>query len=68
MYRINVRGNAGRKCAFCKYWKDPENLAISPREPEIGLWECDGNMKNECEKRNTIKMATDFCLKFETKL
>ena len=37
-------------CFFCKYWNDPENLAISPREPEMGLWECDRNMKSECEK------------------
>ncbi len=68
MYRINVRGNSGRKCAFCKYWNDPDNLAISPREPEIGLWDCNRDVKSECAKRNTIKMATDFCLKFETKL
>ena len=68
MYRINVRGNSGRKCAFCKYWNDPDNLAISPREPELGLWEFNRDMKSECEEKECIKMATDCCMKFELKL
>lgn len=30
-----------KKCAFCKYWYDPTNSAISPRSPKINLWEYD---------------------------
>ena len=54
MYRINVRGNSGRKYAFCKHWNDPENIAISPREPELGLWEFNRDMKSECESYDDL--------------
>lgn len=68
MYRTNIRTKSGRKCAFCKHWNDPDNIAINPREPEIGLWEFNRDMKSECMERDCVKMATDFCLKFESKL
>lgn len=28
-----------RKCAFCKYWYDPTNSNISPKSPNMGVWQ-----------------------------
>lgn len=51
-----------KKCAFCKYWYDPANSAITPKAPNIGLWEIkDINQKNLCLKKNIPMSANAFC-------
>lgn len=59
-----------KKCAFCKYWYDPINSAISPKSPKIGLWEIkDVNQKCICTKKNISMPANGFCSQdFESKL
>lgn len=37
-------------CAFCKYWYDPSNSAIYPKNPLTGLWEYEREAKNLCTK------------------
>lgn len=40
MPTFNVK--SGQKlCAFCKYWNDPGNSAISPKLHAVGIWEYD---------------------------
>lgn len=62
--------NNSRKCAFCKYWYDPTNSAISPKAPNIGLWEIKNpNQKNLCTKRNIQMSSYASCGKlYECKL
>ena len=67
MYRINVRGNAGRKCAFCKYWYDPTNAYINPRNPRMNLWELDSNATCICIQKNIKLPASSVCSKYECK-
>lgn len=66
MMRIDVRHC--RKCAFCKYWYDPTNSAISPKYPQRGIWEYDHRAKKKCLKTNMEKTAASFCSKYEPKL
>lgn len=57
-----------KKCAFCKYWYDPTNSAISPRSPKINLWEYDEKAKMKCLQKNYDMKASAFCGKYECKL
>ena len=59
-----------KKCAICKHWYDPTNSAISPRAPQIGLWEIkDTNQKSTCLITNLQMSANAFCSRnFEKKL
>lgn len=57
-----------KKCAFCKYWYDPTNSAIEPRNSRINMWTVDENAKRTCTKLNVEKSATAFCGKYECKL
>ena len=57
-----------KKCAFCKHWYDPTNSAISPRSPQINLWEYEENMKKKCLQKNYDMKASAFCGKYECKL
>ena len=57
-----------KKCAFCKYWYDPTNSAISPRSPKINLWEYDDKCKKKCLQKNYDMSANAFCGKYECKL
>lgn len=51
-----------KKCAFCKYWYDPANSAIAPRDPKIGLWEIKNiNQKSFCTKKSIPMIANAFC-------
>lgn len=65
---INVK--IMKKCAFCKYWYDPTNSAISPKAPSVGLWEIkDINQKCLCTKTNMNMPANAFCSRdFESKI
>ena len=57
-----------KKCAFCKYWYDPTNSAISPRSTKINLWEYDDKAKMKCLQKNYDMRASAFCGKYECKL
>ncbi len=50
MPTFNVK-NSSKICAFCKYWYDPTNSVISPKEPRLGIWNYDANATNVCTKR-----------------
>ena len=65
---VNVKNT--RKCAFCKYWYDPTNSGITPKSPNIGIWEIrDVNQKKICTKRNLQMSAGASCGNgFECKL
>lgn len=49
-----------KKCAFCKYWYDPTNSAISPRSPKINLWEYDDKCKKNAYRRIMIWQQVHF--------
>lgn len=66
MLIVNIKNI--KKCAFCKYWYDPANSAISPRSPQINLWEYDDKAKRKCMQRNYDVQASAFCGKYECKL
>lgn len=55
-------------CAFCKYWYDPANSAIQPKNTVAGFWEYDNNAINKCLKTNSNRMAWTSCGKFECKI
>lgn len=57
-----------KRCVFCKYWYDPTNSAISPRAPQINLWNFDEKAKSKCLKKNIEMKAIGFCGKYECKL
>ena len=62
MSSINVNIKNIKKCAFCKYWYDPTNSAISPVSPNIGMWKInDINQKSLCAKKNIQMSANAFC-------
>lgn len=56
-----------RRCAFCKYWYDPTNSAISPKGA-CGRWELNPNIKKICRMWNIEKISWSTCKKFEFKL
>lgn len=49
---FNVKGNQ-KICAFCKYWYDPGDKAITPINPQMGAWEYDREAKRVCLKHNS---------------
>lgn len=55
-------------CAFCKYWYDPTNEAIFPKNPRANFWEFDEKAKKKCLLRNTETKSGISCRKFECKL
>lgn len=57
-----------KKCAFCKYWYDPVNRAISPRNPKFNIWEYDEKCKMKCLKKNLDRKANATCSQYECKL
>jgi hypothetical protein len=62
---INI--NTVKVCAFCKFWYDPTNSAITPK---IGLlWEFDTDMFAKCMKNNLMRRRSFMiCNKFEKKI
>ena len=57
-----------RMCVFCKYWYDPTNESISPKAPQIGLWEYDEKAKRKCLKSGLNMSSKAFCGKYECKI
>ena len=45
-------------CAFCRYWYDPTNSAITPEAPQAGFWRFDMNRRELCMKKAGIKMRS----------
>lgn len=68
MMIVNINSGNGAKCGFCKHWYDPGNKAISPKAPNIGLWNCDDRMRAKCLVRNLEMKACSSCGKFESKM
>jgi len=59
---MNVNIKMVKRCAFCKFWYDPTNSAISPKNPKIGIWDIvDTNKKSKCLKKNLNMRAGSFC-------
>lgn len=67
MQQLSVKSKI-RKCAFCRHWYDPTNACISPKVPNIGIWEFDDRAKRKCLKRNTETDSFFGCTKYECKL
>ena len=69
--RHDIKGRI-KICAFCKYWYDPTNAAISPVNPRSGLWEYDREAKCPCLKqanaRNLRPSYAQGCDKYECKI
>lgn len=55
-------------CAFCKYWYDPTNEAIYPKNARANFWQYDEKAKKKCLIRNTEIKASGSCRKYECKL
>ncbi len=64
--KINIK--TAKKCAFCKYWYDPTNEAVSPKYPHMNIWEYDDKSKKKCLKKSIDIRANSFCSKYECKL
>lgn len=64
--QVNIRKI--RKCAFCKYWYNPDNSAIKPKYPNMGIWEFEYDERRKCLKTNRDKYAYSFCSKYEGKI
>ena len=65
---MTVNTKTVKKCAFCKYWYDPTNSAISPRSPTTNLCEYDHKAKCKCLQKNYDMKASAFCGKYQCKL
>ena len=51
-----------------QYWYDPTNSAISPKAPNIGIWEYDERRQAKCLVRNAEMPAYHGCAKYAGKL
>ena len=63
---INLK--TAKRCAFCKYWYDPTNSAIEPKNPRSNTWKFDDHCKKMCLKKNYEINSTAFCNKYESKI
>lgn len=69
MSMIQINPFKSKRCAFCRYWYDPLNSAISPAAPNIGLWAFEMRARKTCLKRNIQKEAGGAaCGHYECKL
>lgn len=57
-----------KKCAFCKYWYDPQNQAIMPKTPNHNIWSYDDTVRKKCLKRNLEVLAMNSCGDYECKI
>lgn len=57
-----------KMCAFCKHWYDPTNSAITPKAPQIGLWQYDEKAVHKCLVRGINMPARQMCKNFECKV
>ncbi len=66
MQTINIKTT--KRCAFCKYWYDPNNSAIYPKNPRSNTWKIRDESKKMCLKKNYSMLATAYCNQYECKL
>ena len=67
MFNINIKTT--KKCAICKYWYDPCNNSIIPRNPKNNLWTIDDKCsKKLCLKNNYKVNPMTYCEQYECKL
>ncbi len=66
MKNINIK--TVKRCAVCRFWYDPSNSAITPRNPKANIWTIDDKSRKLCLKKNYEMSADTFCSKFECKL
>lgn len=59
---------SGKVCAFCKYWYDPANAAIRPKQIRSGRWEYDRDAESVCMNCKFNRHAWQHCNKFESKV
>ncbi len=65
---FSTKGNI-KVCAFCKYWYDPTNTAIFPKDLKIGAWEYDYEAKKPCTLNGQTRMGGSIaCNKYECKV
>jgi hypothetical protein len=57
-----------RLCAFCKFWYDPTNAHIKPRNPMGGFWEYDAQAVSLCQIWSLKKRSNASCPKFVAKM
>ena len=55
-------------CAFCQYWYDPTNAAITPKNPVAGFWEYDDSVWNICQKYGAKKRSGMSCSNYVCKI
>jgi hypothetical protein len=65
---ISTNIKSQKHCAFCKYWYDPANVAIRPKNPRIGTWEYDRSARAKCLKKNFDFAAMAHCPSYECKI
>lgn len=63
-----LSGPSGKCCAFCKFWYDPANSAIRPKQPRVGLWEYDHDKSSVCAQCKRERQSWQRCGKFECKV
>ena len=56
MTRVTVKKDFP-KCAFCKFWHDPDDTYIEPKAPNMDQWAYDSTAKCKCLKNNMMKQA-----------
>jgi hypothetical protein len=66
MATTNVK--IAKLCAFCKYWYDPTNQHIKPKNPMGGFWEFDMNAVCLCQKWSLKKRANASCKFYDPKV
>ena len=65
MKQANVKSN--KFCAFCKYWYDPTNAAIAPKNVLANIWQFDDAVWNICKRYGSKRRAGMACQKYEKK-
>lgn len=66
MTTVNI--TVTKSCAFCKYWYDPSNEMIEPKDPKHNLWAHQDNCKRKCLKRNLEVSTLGYCENYCCKL
>ncbi len=68
MWKPAFKGSpSGRVCAFCKYWYDPGNAAIRPKDLRTNQWEYNFSATSICEISKFKRVSWGRCEKFSPK-
>lgn len=68
MQMVNIRNHKISKCAFCRKWYDPKNVALHPRSAASGFWEYDPMMQAQCQIKNITTKGAQGCSQFVSKI